>query len=127
MSDFETIWHFPLVRTSAGIEVTVSQIVLTALVVILGLVLAWYLKLGLKLLEGYGMEGASTVAREWWQGFSWNYGLGPGTSKSKHLLNMAMGTYERTGADPSRPWEVTRAPYFGGSHKRAFKSTGIRS
>ena len=44
MSDFETIWHFPLVRTSAGIEVTVSQIVLTALVVILGLVLAWYLK-----------------------------------------------------------------------------------
>jgi small-conductance mechanosensitive channel len=44
MSDFESIWHFPLIRTGAGIEVTVSQIVMTLLVVVVGLVFAWYLK-----------------------------------------------------------------------------------
>jgi small-conductance mechanosensitive channel len=44
MSDFQSIWHFPLIRTGAGIEVTVSQIVMTLLVVVVGLVFAWYLK-----------------------------------------------------------------------------------
>jgi small-conductance mechanosensitive channel len=44
MNEFEKFWHFPLIRTSAGIEVVVSQVVLTALVVVLGLVLAWYFK-----------------------------------------------------------------------------------
>ena len=44
MNEFEKFWHFPLIRTSGGIEVTVSQVLLTALVVILGLVFAWYLK-----------------------------------------------------------------------------------
>jgi small-conductance mechanosensitive channel len=44
MNEFEKFWHFPLIRTSGGIEVTVSQVLLTALVVVLGLVFAWYLK-----------------------------------------------------------------------------------
>ena len=44
MSEFAAFWHYPLFRTSTGIELTVSQIVLTALVVVLGLVLSWYLK-----------------------------------------------------------------------------------
>jgi small-conductance mechanosensitive channel len=44
MNDFAKFWHFPLIRTSAGIDLTVGQIVLTALVIVLGLVFAWYLK-----------------------------------------------------------------------------------
>ena len=44
MNDLSTYWNFPLVRTSSGVELTVSQIVLTVLVVILGLILAWYLR-----------------------------------------------------------------------------------
>lgn len=44
MNELEKVWHFPLIRMSSGVEVTVSQIVLTVLVVALGLVFAWYLK-----------------------------------------------------------------------------------
>jgi small-conductance mechanosensitive channel len=44
MNEFEAFWNYPLFRTSTGIELTVSQIVLTALVVVLGLILSWYLK-----------------------------------------------------------------------------------
>ena len=44
MNEFEKFWHFPLIRMGSGLEVTVSQIVLTTLVVVLGLVFAWYLK-----------------------------------------------------------------------------------
>ena len=44
MSEFEAFWNYPLFRLSSGIQLTVSQIVLTLLVVILGLVLSWYLK-----------------------------------------------------------------------------------
>ena len=39
MTEFDTIWHYPLIRLSSGLEVTVSQIVLTLLVVALGLAL----------------------------------------------------------------------------------------
>jgi len=44
MSEFEAFWHYPLFSTSTGIQLTVSQIVLTLLVVVLGLLLSWYLK-----------------------------------------------------------------------------------
>jgi small-conductance mechanosensitive channel len=44
MSEFEAFWHYPLLSTSTGIQLTVSQIVLTLLVVVLGLLLSWYLK-----------------------------------------------------------------------------------
>jgi len=44
MNELEKYWHFPLIRMGSGLEVTVSQIVLTTLVVVLGLVFAWYLK-----------------------------------------------------------------------------------
>ena len=44
MNEFEKFWHFPLIRMGSGLEVTVSQIVLTTLVVVVGLVFAWYLK-----------------------------------------------------------------------------------
>ena len=39
MTEFDAIWHYPLIRMSSGLEVTVSQIVLTLLVVALGLAL----------------------------------------------------------------------------------------
>ena len=39
MTEFNGIWHYPLIRLSSGLEVTVSQIVLTLLVVALGLAL----------------------------------------------------------------------------------------
>jgi len=44
MEDFEKFWHFPLIRTDSGIEVTVSQVTLSATVAVIGLVLAWYLQ-----------------------------------------------------------------------------------
>ena len=39
MDEFNSIWHYPLIRLSSGIEVTVSQILLTLLVVALGFAL----------------------------------------------------------------------------------------
>jgi small-conductance mechanosensitive channel len=39
MTEFDSIWHYPLIRLSSGTEVTVSQILLTLLVVVIGLVL----------------------------------------------------------------------------------------
>jgi len=39
MTEFDGIWHYPLIRLSSGLEVTVSQIVLTLLVIALGLAL----------------------------------------------------------------------------------------
>jgi small-conductance mechanosensitive channel len=44
MDEFAAFWHYPLFRLSSGIELTVSQVVLTLLVVVLGLVFSWYLK-----------------------------------------------------------------------------------
>lgn len=44
MEDFEKFWHYPLITISGGLQITVSQIVLTVLIVVLGLVLAWYLQ-----------------------------------------------------------------------------------
>ncbi len=51
MNDFDTVWHYPLIKLSSGIQMTVSQILLTLLVVGLGLVVSWYLQrlLGLQL------------------------------------------------------------------------------
>jgi small-conductance mechanosensitive channel len=39
MTDFLSIWNYPLIRMSSGIEVTVSQVVLTFAVVLAGLLL----------------------------------------------------------------------------------------
>jgi small-conductance mechanosensitive channel len=39
MTDFNTLWNYPLIRMSSGIEVTVSQVVLTVAVVLVGLLL----------------------------------------------------------------------------------------
>jgi len=44
MAEFDTVWHYPLIRLSSGIEVTVSQILLTLLVVALGLALIKFLQ-----------------------------------------------------------------------------------
>jgi len=44
MDDFARIWHYPLVRLSSGIEVTVGQISLTLLVVLLGLLFIKFLQ-----------------------------------------------------------------------------------
>ena len=37
MTEFDSIWNYPLIRLSSGIEVTVSQVVLTLAVVLAGL------------------------------------------------------------------------------------------
>jgi small-conductance mechanosensitive channel len=44
MTQFDDIWHYPLIRLSSGIEVTVSQISLTLLVVLLGLIFIKFLQ-----------------------------------------------------------------------------------
>jgi len=44
MTQFESIWNYPLIRLSSGIEVTVGQISLTLLVVLLGLLLIKFLQ-----------------------------------------------------------------------------------
>jgi small-conductance mechanosensitive channel len=44
MTEFESFWNYPLIRLSSGIEVTVSQIVLTLLVVGFGLIFIWFLQ-----------------------------------------------------------------------------------
>jgi len=44
MDDFARFWHYPLVRLSSGIEVTVGQISLTLLVVLLGLLFIKFLQ-----------------------------------------------------------------------------------
>lgn len=44
MERFAAFWHYPLFRIGTGDPVTVSQVVMTVLVVTLGLVLAWYLR-----------------------------------------------------------------------------------
>ena len=44
MGDFEKLWNYPLFSLSAGPQITVSQIVVTLLIVLLGLAFAWYLQ-----------------------------------------------------------------------------------
>jgi len=44
MAEFDTVWHYPLIRLSSGIEVTVSQIALTLLVVAAGLAFIRFLQ-----------------------------------------------------------------------------------
>jgi len=44
MEDFEKYWNFPITRLSTGVELTLSQVVLTVFVVIVGLILAWFLQ-----------------------------------------------------------------------------------
>ncbi len=44
MTQFDTIWNYPLVRLSSGIEVTIGQISLTLLVVLLGLLFIKFLQ-----------------------------------------------------------------------------------
>lgn len=53
MNDFEKYWNHPLFTLAAGPQITVGQIILTILVILLGLLLAWYLQrlLGRQLLK----------------------------------------------------------------------------
>ena len=44
MTEFNGIWHYPLIRLSSGLEVTVSQIVLTLLVIALGVALIKFIQ-----------------------------------------------------------------------------------
>lgn len=44
MNEFEKYWNYPLITLSTGPQITVSQVVLTVMVVILGLGLTWYLQ-----------------------------------------------------------------------------------
>jgi len=44
MTEFQTFWNYPLIRLSSGIEVTVSQIALTLVVVGVGLTFIWFLQ-----------------------------------------------------------------------------------
>jgi small-conductance mechanosensitive channel len=44
MSDFAKYWNYPLTTLTSGTQITVSQLVLTALLVVAGLVVAWYLQ-----------------------------------------------------------------------------------
>ena len=44
MNDFEKFWNYPLLTLSTGLQITVSQVILTVGFVIIGLVLTWYLQ-----------------------------------------------------------------------------------
>lgn len=44
MNDFERYWNFPLVTLNTGVQITVSQVILTVLVIFIGLVLIWFLQ-----------------------------------------------------------------------------------
>jgi len=44
MDEFDSIWHYPLIRLSSGLEMTVGQLVLTAVVVLFGLLVIKYLQ-----------------------------------------------------------------------------------
>jgi len=44
MSEFEKYWNYPLLTLSTGLQITVSQVILTVGFVIIGLVLTWYLQ-----------------------------------------------------------------------------------
>lgn len=44
MNEFEKYWNYPLLTLSTGSQITVSQIILTLLLIIIGLVLTWYLQ-----------------------------------------------------------------------------------
>lgn len=44
MEQFQTIWEYALIETASGLAITVGQIVLTAALVVLGLVFTWYLR-----------------------------------------------------------------------------------
>lgn len=44
MEQFQKIWEYALIETASGLAITVGQIVLTAALVVLGLVFTWYLR-----------------------------------------------------------------------------------
>ncbi len=44
MGEFDSLWHYPVIRLSSGLEMTVGQIVLTALLVLFGLIFIKYLQ-----------------------------------------------------------------------------------
>jgi small-conductance mechanosensitive channel len=44
MDDLQKYWNFPLVTLNSGAQMTVGQLTLTLLVLVLGLILAWYLQ-----------------------------------------------------------------------------------
>jgi small-conductance mechanosensitive channel len=44
MESFLTFWNYPLITLSSGAQVHVSQIVLTILIVVVGLILSWWLQ-----------------------------------------------------------------------------------
>lgn len=53
MNDFEMYWNYPLLTLSTGLQITISQVVLTLIFIVVGLVLTWYLQrlLGRQLLK----------------------------------------------------------------------------
>lgn len=44
MSEFEKYWNYPLLTLSTGLQITVSQVILTIAFIIFGLALTWYLQ-----------------------------------------------------------------------------------
>lgn len=44
MNEIEKLWNLPLVTLSSGMQITVSQVVLTVVFVILALVFSWYIQ-----------------------------------------------------------------------------------
>ena len=44
MNEIEKYWNFPLVTLNTGAQITVSQVILTVLVIFIGLVLIWFLQ-----------------------------------------------------------------------------------
>ena len=72
MNEFEKYWNFPLVTLSTGLQITVSQVILTVVIVLVGLVLVWYLQrlIGRQLLRAkVDPNVAQTVQRIFFYGF----------------------------------------------------------
>jgi small-conductance mechanosensitive channel len=66
MDDIRAFWNFPLVAMSSGTEITVSQVVVTVLIVIAGFILTWYLQrwLGRQLIKAkVNPNSAQTIQR----------------------------------------------------------------
>lgn len=53
MNEFEKYWNYPLLTLSSGLQITVSQVVLTLAFLVIGLIMTWYLQrlLGRQLLK----------------------------------------------------------------------------
>ena len=66
MDDLRAFWNFPLVALSSGVKITVSQAIVTVLIVVLGFILTWYLQrwLGRQLIKAkVNPNSAQTIQR----------------------------------------------------------------